>query len=220
MPPNGETEQALLKKLTEKKPVTPERYQASFSLKNAPSINLEKDRIQSILNNKPAKFEIIDNEKLKNPTIGERIIQDKIQNSQLGNVYIKKHTDTIEQLAKKHDVDPDLVKAVMWTENARGHKFGLNALVDYIGISGSQAPMNINGKIWGGLINKKGSRLDDEKDNIEAGVILLKRIQDRIEKPTPAKIGSIWNFTGRENTNEVGQEIENAYKTKPWKTKN
>lgn len=79
--------------------------------------------------------------------------------------------------------------------------------------------MNINGKIWGGLVDKPGERLNNAEENIEAGVILLKRISDRIENPTPEKIGSIWNFTGRENVNEMGKEIGEAFRTKPWKKK-
>lgn len=79
--------------------------------------------------------------------------------------------------------------------------------------------MNINGELWGALVEKPKQRLDDSQENIEAGVILLKRIGDRIENPTPEKIGSVWNFTGRENVNEIGAEIGKAYKNKPWQKK-
>ena len=40
-----------------------------------------------------------------------------------------------------------------------------------------------------------------------------------IKNPTPEKIGSIWNSTGRENVNEMGKEIGHAYKNKPWTRK-
>lgn len=33
------------------------------------------------------------------------------------------------------------------------------------------------------------------------------------------KIGSIWNSAGREDVNEMGKEIGEAYKNKPWKKK-
>ena len=86
-----------------------------------------------------------------------------------------------------------------------------------IKLSKSQTPMNISGKIWGGLIDKPGQKLNNDQENIEAGVILLKRISDRIENPTPEKIGSVWHFTGRENVDEIGKEIGEAYQNKPWK---
>lgn len=67
------------------------------------------------------------------------------------------------------------------------------------------------------LVGKKNEALNNPDENIEAGVILIKRIQDRIENPTPAKIGSIWQFTGREKTNPYGKAVEDIYKKKPWK---
>jgi hypothetical protein len=202
--PGGETERSLNKKARQRKPVTPERFKHSFSLKEAPVVNLEKDRVRSILNNTPAKFEIKENQKLKTPTSKETFIQNTIKQDWVGNKFVKTYEKDIDEITTKHGMDSDLVKAVMWTENARGDSGGINRLVDFIGISKTQAPMNINGKTWGQLINKKGARLDNEKDNIEASTILLKRIRDRIENPTPDKIGSIYNFTGREHTNEIG----------------
>lgn len=41
-----------------KKPVKPERFNPSFDLEKAPVVNKGDDRVQSILNNTPAKFEI------------------------------------------------------------------------------------------------------------------------------------------------------------------
>ena len=87
---------------------------------------------------------------------------------------------------------------------------------DHIGMSDSQAPMNIYGDIWAPLIGKKLGTLNDPEENIEAAVILLRRISDRIKNPNAAKIGSIWNVSGREHLNLVGQEIGIIFKEKPW----
>ena len=57
----------------------------------------------------------------------------------------------------------------------------------------------------------------DSDINIEAATILLRRISDRIDRPDAAKIGSIWQYTGREKTNEFGEYIGKIYKEKPWK---
>jgi len=34
-----------------------------------------------------------------------------------------------------------------------------------------------------------------------------------------ASVKATWNFTGRENTNEIGKEIGEAFRTKPWEKK-
>jgi hypothetical protein len=62
---------------------------------------------------------------------------------------------------------------------------------------------------------KKPEDLYDPNSNVEAATVLLKRIVDRVEKPTPEKIGSIWNYVGREKTNEFGEYIGEVYKKKP-----
>ena len=70
---------------------------------------------------------------------------------------------------------------------------------------------------WASLIGKQPDDLYDEDANIEAATVLLKRISSRVKKPTPEKVGSIWNFSGREKTNEFGEYIGRVYKEKPWR---
>lgn len=81
-------------------------------------------------------------------------------------------------------------------------------------------PMNIQIKKWSGLIDKKPNELYDSNENIEASTVLLKRIRDRIKDPTPEKIGSIWNFAGKEKTSEFGEYVGMLYQEKPWKNLN
>lgn len=52
--------------------------------------------------------------------------------------------------------------------------------------------------------------------NIEFGVILLARIQARIEQPTIAKIATIYNFLGAEKVNDYGARVAKLYITRPW----
>lgn len=199
-----------------RKPIVPELPQESaFDLKDAPTVNLSKSRVNSILNNTPAKFDI--KFKKTDKIYREAAIDTFIRDNDLARKTVQQHSETIEKLSKKHGVDPDLVKSIMWDENARGDKFGLNQLLDPI--SSSQRPMNINGSVWSGLVGKKADRLDKPEENIEASVILIKRISDRIEKPTAGKIGSIWNYIGRENTNDFGNDVDIIYNQKPWKQK-
>ena len=75
--------------------------------------------------------------------------------------------------------------------------------------------MNINQEIWSGL-GLTDENIYNPEVNVRAGVILIKRIADRIENPTPAKIASIYNSTGRENVNEYGAYVGKIYNEKPW----
>ena len=127
----------------------------------------------------------------------------------------------IREMAEKHDVDPDLIRAVMWAENARGHKGFVNPLADVVRKSDSPRPMNMNKETGAKLLGKRPEDLYDARNNIEAAAIFLKRIRDRIDdpNPTPAQIGSIWYFTGREQTHDFGEFIQRVYEEKPWRKK-
>lgn len=175
-----------------------------------PVINKEQDRLRSILDNKPAKFEIQENPE----HTGAEVIW---ENPYQGYLAVTEHEKVIKKMALKHGVDEDLVRAVMWAENARGHKYGLNFLADMLGISDSGLPMNMNHETGAKLLNKPRSGMANAENNIEAAVIFLKRIGDRIDKPTASKIGSIWNFNGREKVNNFGASIQRIYDVKPWR---
>ena len=57
----------------------------------------------------------------------------------------------------------------------------------------------------------------DPDVNVEAGTLLLSRLRDRIEKPTPEKIGTLWNTLKEKETNVFGNYIGKLYREKPWK---
>lgn len=105
----------------------------------------------------------------------------------------------------------------MYSENALGHKIVLDDAFDVFKISETPLPMNVNKDMWSSLIDKKPEDMYDPEYNIEAGTVLLKRIADRIEKPDAAKVGSIWHYIGRENTDEFGEYVGKVYKEKPWR---
>jgi peptidoglycan hydrolase-like protein with peptidoglycan-binding domain len=175
-----------------------------------PNLTMEKDRIESIKKNTPSKFFVKENPDIKagNPGYADHIEANKS---------VKKHMKIIEYMAKKHNVDSEIVKAVMWTENARGHKWGVNDFLDKVGASNSIMPMNIQ-RQWSVLIGRSGTALYNSSNNIEVAIVLLKRIKIRIQEPTIAKIGSVWLFAGAEDVVEYGKYIEKIYKTKPWLT--
>ena len=87
----------------------------------------------------------------------------------------------------------------MYVENAQGKDYG--DVFEFLGVSRTILPMNINKNIWSGL-GAEPEEFFDPEINIRMGVTLIRRIRDRIDDPTPEKIGSIWIFTGRELVND------------------
>ena len=78
--------------------------------------------------------------------------------------------------------------------------------------------MNINPKTWAGIGGVGEEEFKDPEKNIRAGVALIKGIWDRLrpEDRTAAKIGSIWNFTGRENVSLRGARIGRVFDERSW----
>jgi peptidoglycan hydrolase-like protein with peptidoglycan-binding domain len=176
----------------------------------APVIKMEKDRIKSILENTPAVFNIEIDPKASSSAPW-------YENRYLARQALREYAQVIECLAEKHKVDPDLVKALMWSENSRGSQAGLGYIGDKLHRSETIMPMNINKNTWYKLITNNKNDLYQSEKNIEAATVLLGRIRDRIKPPTVAKIAAIWMFTGFEKTDEnYPVYVERMYKEKPW----
>lgn len=174
-----------------------------------PSLKDPDERRVSILQDKPDKFEFR----------GGRPADDSApfwELPQFGARTVQRYDPIIVQMAEKHGVDADLLRAVMYMENARGHYFGMNNLSDALGLSDSIAPMNINPDLWKTLLNKAEPDFKDPRQNIEAATILLKSIANRLDDPTPEAIASVWNYLGRETTSDIGAYVGRAYREKPW----
>ena len=112
-------------------------------------------------------------------------------------------------------MDADIIKAIMFTENACGHYYGGNALMDYIGKSKSQMPMNVRGDIWSNFQGKHYDTRNPEQ-NIELATLLVKQIYKSIDNPTPEKVITIWNSAGRNSISSFGYRGALAYKKKLW----
>jgi len=170
-------------------------------------------REEALVNDLPLRFEIIPR------PVRERdsLINEIRTFDYLGKKSVKDNEERIGKYSEKYNVDPDLVRSVMYAENARGHYLGGNKIFDKLKWSESALPMNIQKNKWSRLVKKEPKDMYDPDTNIEADAILLRRIADRIERPTPEKIGSIWNYTGREQTNEFGEYIGKLYNEKPWR---
>ncbi len=132
-----------------------------------------------------------------------------------GQFYIDNYGGIIEKYAQQYNVDPDLVKAIMYNEASTGHWGGLNELADKYRISGSQMPMNIRGDTWGDFDGQHYDTHNPEQ-NIELGVQLIKRLQNSIHNPTIEKVATLYNRTGAMEVNDYGARTRTIYNQKPW----
>lgn len=210
MKPGGETEQAIRRVLRSMPPVPPEKPKWI----GAPVVNLAADRERVILEDLPARFEIKSNpDARKNLNSLDHIWHKEKNATQIVN----QNAALIERHAKEEGIESDLLRAIMFAENARGHKIILNKLADDLRWSNSPLPMNIDKSRWARLFGSEPEDLYDVQKNIRTSARLIRRIQDRIENPTPSKIASVWHYTGKEKTDEFGEYVENLYWRKPWK---
>ncbi len=172
----------------------------------------EESRIWAIQKNRTAVFDIKDDPNVDDSPARHR-------DHAKGFSAIARHDAIIAREARNQGVDPDLVRAIMYVENADGNPVGLNKAAEFFGIAETILPMNINARIWAGMGGVGRNEFGQPNRNIRAGVALIKAISDRlrVRDRTPVKIGSIWSFTGRENVNYIGARIQRAYDGKYWK---
>ena len=167
------------------------------------------------------------------PNSARQNVWSLLYDHQKGRKTVLENTPFIEKYAQKYGVDPNLIKAVMYAENAEGDPGGFNRLSDKLEqmpIIGnkyknfkenrlnrisSHWPMNIQGKTWANIDNRQFNSYDPEQ-NIEMATILLKRITDSLDKPLPSNIGSLYNGNRVDQVNKVGFRVGDAYNKKLW----
>lgn len=167
---------------------------------NLPRLKMASDRKKSLIDDSPAIFEIVDNPNAVNAAPFYEIEEA----SEIG-----KWCGIIIHLSQKHGVDSRLVEAIMYMETKHGWYDMFYPMRKTI------LPMNLHYKYWRELGVTK-ENLDCPFYNIEFGVILLARIQARIEQPTIAKIATIYNFLGAEKVNDYSARVAKLYITRPW----
>lgn len=175
---------------------------------NVPILNMESDRIQVLLQDAPARFEIAENPGA-NPNYGAWRSFHRLAWS-----VVRRHEAIIEREAEAQGVDADLVKAIMYVENVQGLD---SQIAEATGVLESESllPMNIRPDPWA-AIESPPADLADPATNIRIAVTLIGRIAERIDDPTPAKVASVWNFTGRESVNDFGERVGDVYERRMW----
>ena len=209
--PTGEPPPAEPKRSLEQKSLVSDRITnatlPSIATKN-PILTDPIERTEAILNNASARFEV-----KENPNADDSDPWYAVPN--VGKTAVLNFEPLLIAEARKQGVDPDLVKAIVYAENARGHYFGTAKMLEGFQLAGTIFPMNIDPEKWSGLGIDKNSAYAPES-NVKAGVTLIKRIFDRVPNPSPAKIASVWNYVGRENVNDFGAYVARIYREKPW----
>ncbi len=177
-------------------------------------INDLKGRKESILNNTPAIFEIVDNPKAdSSKPLAEVSAFNPIDN---GSIY--------NEIGAKYGLNPDWLKAIAYMENTHGWYDGFPLAHEIktlaTGSPPSYRPMNIQYETWKPLAEKLGySEWQVQYRvycNVELAALLLKRITVRVQQPTLAKVSSIYNYLGRENVSDYGARVQEIYNKKLW----
>lgn len=173
---------------------------------SAPIINMERERVDSIIKNEPAIFEIAENVNAKS---GKPLIELDFFDEVDANEGI------IDAAATEMDLNPSLLKAVVYMESTHGYYDRLHPQ------NRTFRPMNISYETWGGIAQELGYTKDqiinDPVANIRTGAVILKRISARVPNPTIRKVASIYNFTGAESVTDYGARVDAISKQVLWK---
>ncbi|SMF16189.1 hypothetical protein SAMN06265365_103197 [Tistlia consotensis] len=165
----------------------------------------EKDRRPNILADEAAIFPIEENPDA-DPTPPWSSWHSK------GRDAVAKYERLIGAAAERYGVDPDLVKMVMYTENARGW---WTVAGEPVGASATILPMNVNSEMWQQL----GVTPEEAKDpaaNIDLGVRLIKRLVERAPGASAGQIETLYNSLYAEKTNQVGAQAQQACDQRLW----
>ena len=75
--------------------------------------------------------------------------------------------------------------------------------------------MNIHAEYWKGLGYDRKD-LDNPKKNVQAGVLLLKRISDKMPNASVDKIATIYNSLDARHVSDYGARVKKLIEEKPW----
>ena len=167
---------------------------------------MSADRIRILQDDMPARFEIEENGNA-DPNYGVWR-----SSHPAGANAVRRHATTIEQEAIRQGVDPDWVKAIMYVENAHGF-YGVP--FQALGVADTLFPMNIDPELWS-VLSDPPADLNDPEANIRNAVTLIRRVTERVDDPTLAKVSSIWIFAGAERVGDYGARVQDVHDRRLW----
>lgn len=126
---------------------------------------------------------------------------------------VARYDKNIEQVAREVNVDPNLIRAVMYVETTHGY---YDSLVAVFGGNSSIRPMNINTDFWGDVWGDRGM-LEHPIKNTRAGAKLLRGIVENMEPPASiAAIATLYNDLGASTISDYGARVQTVYRTRAW----
>lgn len=174
----------------------------------------ESERELAILNNTPGKIYFehqtvaqisnmppLENVKNINP-FGIVPVYVNLQRNGLAGELVRQYSPQIESAAAEFGISADLLKAVIYTERAKGWYDNYIPNPSTVGLG------NINAK-WEALI--PGSDVDNIADNIRLSAALLAQISSRLDNPYPEDIYSLYNSLAHDKTYENAQTKSTPY---------
>ncbi|KIP71415.1 hypothetical protein SN11_16905 [Vibrio harveyi] len=184
-----------------------DKNRSKLNAESKPIVNLESSRIESILNDTPAIFEIAEN---PNADGSKPFLESGMLNPiESGEIY--------NAMAAKYGIDPDWLKAIAYMENTHGF---YDAIPPLNLVNTSYRPMNVQYKTWSKLADELGFNEWQVQYrvecNVELGALILSRIIDRVPNPTIEKVASIYNYTGKENVSDYGMQVKRIYEERLW----
>jgi hypothetical protein len=154
-----------------------------------------KDRKNAILNDTPDTKFYFESQKFSDiPNYQNRSVENPYQRNDWGAQEVRKYSGLINAAAARYSIDPDVVKAIIYTEVSRGF-YGFAA--EKAGVAGTWFPGNINTD-WQKLI--PGSDVRKPADNIELTTKLISQIAKRLDDPSIENIYSLYNGLSHDRT--------------------
>ena len=127
----------------------------------------------------------------------------------LGSTAVSDNSEAISRAAAKYGVDPVLLTAVVYMENAHGYYD--------MGMGSTEGPGNINLDTWAGLLGLKSTDIrGNDSLNIALTAKILAEIEERLVNPTPEAIASLYNSLMRDMVSDYGLTIAKYMEMKPW----
>jgi len=154
-----------------------------------------KDRKNAILNDTPDTKFYFESQKFSDiPNYQNRSVENPYQRNDWGAQEVRKYSGLINATAARYSIDPDVVKAIIYTEVSRGF-YGFAA--QKAGVAGTWFPGNISTD-WQKLI--PGSDVRKPADNIELTTKLISQIAKRLDDPSIENIYSLYNGLSHDRT--------------------
>lgn len=155
-----------------------------------------EDRKNAILRDTPdTKFHFESQRFSDIPNYQNRNVQNYTQLNNFGAQEVRRYGALIDAAATRYSIDPDIVRAIIYTEVSRGAIYGRPA--EWLGRARTWYPGNIDAS-WQELI--PGSDVHNPKDNIELATRLISQIAKRLDDPSIENIYSLYNSFSHDRT--------------------